>query len=354
MVNPTDVTAGYYIVELDENGVPLEVDGDYVYIYDDTKTDILEDGTEVPAKKITKNPEYHVLVLNDQGQKTYDEEGNVIYELDEQGNKKVVTQAGTQYALNFVGIDNYVKAVTTNLSFVNNFIAAAGRLIYIPVIMVFSFLIANVLNTKFRGRTAARAIFFMPVVTSTGIAARVKEGSWEVARFGSAVTGSVSGTGLDMVSSINNILSQVEILAPVVPFLTTAFSELSNIVLFSGIQILIFLAALQTISPSLFEASDVEGASKWEAFWKITFPMVSPMILVSLVYTMIDVLVGSNNPMINYLFGAANSATISLSDRMAMGWMYFLVTAVIIVVVSVIVSLFVYNENDTKVKKNRG
>ena len=140
-------------------------------------------------------------------------------------------------------------------------------------------------------------------------------------------------------------------MTPFVDLITTAFDQLSNIVLMSGIQILIFLAALQTISPSLFEASDMEGASKWEAFWKITFPMVSPMILVATMYTMIDVLTGSSNPMISYLFGSVGSTSLSLSDRMTMGWLYFIGAALLIVIVSVVISRFVYNENDVTTKK---
>ncbi|UKI19470.1 MAG: ABC transporter permease subunit [Oscillospiraceae bacterium] len=142
-------------------------------------------------------------------------------------------------------------------------------------------------------------------------------------------------------------------MTPFVDLITTAFDQLSNIVLMSGIQILIFLAALQTISPSLFEASDMEGASKWEAFWKITFPMVSPMILVATMYTMIDVLTGSGNPMISYLFGTVGSTSLSLSDRMTMGWLYFICAALLIVIVSAIISRFVYNENDVTTKKGQ-
>ena len=111
-------------------------------------------------------------------------------------------------------------------------------------------------------------------------------------------------------------------------------------------QILIFLAALQTISPALFEASDVEGATKWEAFWKITFPMVSPMILVNAMYTMIDVFTGQNNAVIAKLFSTTNSTSTTVSQAMAMGWAYFVMVAVVIFAVSGIISKFVYNENE--------
>lgn len=349
---------GCYVIEMDENGeLKKDAEGNYIFkLATDKNGNVKVDAEGNPEKYIENKPLYYVLDLTDAGDVQYNEDGSKKYEMvtNDQGEsvRKIVNEASTKNTMKFVGIQNYSDAITKNLSFVENAGKAAGRLIYIPCILIFSFLIANVLNSKFVGRTVARVIFFMPVVTASGIAMRIREGNWEVARFGAAVQGSVSGTGMDMISSITNIMSQVEFLAPAVGFLSTAFDELSRIVLYSGIQILIFLAALQTISPSLFEASDVEGASKWEAFWKITFPMVSPMILVATVYTMIDVMVGSNNPMMSYLFGLTSSS-IALSQRMAMGWMYFLVTAVLIVVVSLVISRFVYNENDMKVKKNR-
>ncbi len=253
--------------------------------------------------------------------------------------------------LTYVGLENYKKIATTNLGFINSISSTLPKLVYIPAILIFSFMIANLLNAKFRGRTVARVIFFMPVVTASGVAAKIKEGSWEVARVGSSVSGALSNTDFDITTSIKNILSDMPFMTPFVDLITTAFDQLSNIVLMSGIQILIFLAALQTISPSLFEASDMEGASKWEAFWKITFPMVSPMILVATMYTMIDVLTGSSNPMISYLFGTVGSTSLSLSDRMTMGWLYFICAALLIVIVSAIISRFVYNENDVTTKK---
>ncbi len=350
IVSENGTSNQFYVIEMDANGnLMKDAQGNYIYKMTQDKNGNL-------VKYIETKPEYFVLDLTDAGKEKYNEDGSKKYmmETNAEGQlvRKIVTEAGTKNTLEFVGVKNYSEVLTRNLSFIENVGNAAGRLIYIPVILIFSFLIANVLNSKFVGRTVARVIFFMPVVTASGVAMRIREGNWEVARFGAAVQGSVSGTGMDMISSITNIMSQVEFLAPAVGFLSTAFDELSRIVLYSGIQILIFLAALQTISPSLFEASDVEGASKWEAFWKITFPMVSPMILVATVYTMIDVMVGENNPMMKYLFGLSSSS-IAMSERMAMGWLYFLVSAILIVLVSVIVSRFVYNENDTKVKKNR-
>lgn len=338
LVDPTSSTRSYYVRKVDGDKNPVLKNGEYQYE---------EVGGE---RKVVTQAEFYVLKLNNAGEKTYDANGNVLYEM-ENGKRKVVNSISTVNTLTYVGLENYKKMATTNLGFINSISSTLPKLVYIPAILIFSFMIANLLNAKFRGRTVARVIFFMPVVTASGVAAKIKDGSWEVARVGSSVSGALSNTDLDITTSIKNILSDMPFMTPFVDLITTAFDQLSNIVLMSGIQILIFLAALQTISPSLFEASDMEGASKWEAFWKITFPMVSPMILVATMYTMIDVLTGSGNPMISYLFGTVGSTSLSLSDRMTMGWLYFIGAALLIVIVSVVISRFVYNENDVTTKK---
>lgn len=338
LVDPASSTRSYYVRVVDGDKNPVLKNGEYQYV---------EEGGE---RKVVKEAEFYVLKLNNAGEKTYDANGNVLYEM-ENGKRKVVKSISTVNTLTYVGLENYKKIATTNLGFINSISSTLPKLVYIPAILIFSFMIANLLNAKFRGRTVARVIFFMPVVTASGVAAKIKDGSWEVARVGSSVSGALSNTDFDITTSIKNILSDMPFMTPFVDLITTAFDQLSNIVLMSGIQILIFLAALQTISPSLFEASDMEGASKWEAFWKITFPMVSPMILVATMYTMIDVLTGSSNPMISYLFGSVGSTSLSLSDRMTMGWLYFIGAALLIVIVSVVISRFVYNENDVTTKK---
>ena len=338
LVDPASSTRSYYVRKVDGDKNPVLKNGEYQYE---------EVGGE---RKVVTQAEFYVLKLNNAGEKTYDANGNVLYEM-ENGKRKVVKSISTVNTLTYVGLENYKKMATTNLGFINSISSTLPKLVYIPAILIFSFMIANLLNAKFRGRTVARVIFFMPVVTASGVAAKIKDGSWEVARVGSSVSGALSNTDFDITTSIKNILSDMPFMTPFVDLITTAFDQLSNIVLMSGIQILIFLAALQTISPSLFEASDMEGASKWEAFWKITFPMVSPMILVATMYTMIDVLTGSSNPMISYLFGSVGSTSLSLSDRMTMGWLYFIGAALLIVIVSVVISRFVYNENDVTTKK---
>ena len=248
LVDPASSTRSYYVRVVDGDKNPVLKNGEYQYV---------EEGGE---RKVVKEAEFYVLKLNNAGEKTYDANGNVLYEM-ENGKRKVVNSISTVNTLTYVGLENYKKIATTNLGFINSISSTLPKLVYIPAILIFSFMIANLLNAKFRGRTVARVIFFMPVVTASGVAAKIKDGSWEVARVGSSVSGALSNTDFDITTSIKNILSDMPFMTPFVDLITTAFDQLSNIVLMSGIQILIFLAALQTISPSLFEASDMEGAS---------------------------------------------------------------------------------------------
>ena len=108
-------------------------------------------------------------------------------------------------------------------------------------------------------------------------------------------------------------------------------------------MLLLFLSGLQSVPSSFYEAASVEGASSWEKFWKITFPMISPIILVNAVYTIIDSMAGLNNPIINMvyyesvIYGRHGSAA-------AMSWVYFLLISLVLVVFIAIASRKVYYE----------
>ncbi len=234
------------------------------------------------------------------------------------------------------GFQAYIDAFTAQANFINNLLSSGGNLlIMVPSILIFSFLMANILNQNFHGRTLARAILFMPVITSAGVAASLlgAEGAVDANQMAS-----VGSQAMNLAGSIQNSIG-----GAFGDFIGKAFDKLTSIINGAGVPTLIFLSGLQTISPSIFESSKVEGATGWENFWKITFPMISPMILVNAVYSMIDVLCGMSNPMLRYLFSQEGQA--DQVDIMAMSWMYFLMTAIVISVVAGIISKLVYYEN---------
>ena len=126
-----------------------------------------------------------------------------------------------------------------------------------------------------------------------------------------------------------------------VTYVTTAINNIYNIVNRSGVQMLIFLAGLQSISPAIYESVQIDGATSWETFWKITFPMISPMILVNAVYTIIDSFTTDSNVVMSFISGVYQQANGNVVSS-AMAWMYFLIVIGIIALVAAICSAFVF------------
>ncbi len=126
-----------------------------------------------------------------------------------------------------------------------------------------------------------------------------------------------------------------------VSYVAAAVDGISSIVNRSGVQILIFLAGLQSISPAIYESCRIDGATAWETFWKITFPMISPMILVNAVYTIIDSFTTESNVMMQLIDSVYPTPDGNVLSS-AMAWMYFLVIILILAAVCGIMSAFVF------------
>lgn len=239
---------------------------------------------------------------------------------------------------------NYIKAFAGDPEFPKNLVASIGEIVpQAFVIMVFSLFIAIILNQKFRGRTFARAIFFLPVLIATGPVISVING--DMASQG--ISGATQFSTLfktDLVSELMEFVGIYNINPTFTQMIETLTSDVLNLVWNSGIQILIFLSALQNIPPSAKEAANMEGATSWEFFWKITFPMISPMILANLIYTIIDALVATDNKVMNMVLRQSGLGEYGYSAAMA--WIYFAIIGAILGIVVLIVNRFVYYENE--------
>ena len=126
-----------------------------------------------------------------------------------------------------------------------------------------------------------------------------------------------------------------------VEYVVQMVNNIFNIVNRCGVQMLIFLSGLQSISPAIYESCSIDGASGWETFWKITLPMVSPMILVNTVYTIIDAFTSSDNKVMKYISTVYEQANGNVLSS-AMSWMYFLIVILIIAAVAGILSAFIF------------
>lgn len=201
------------------------------------------------------------------------------------------------YVLDWVGFENFIYAFSVHGSFKQILTTSViDMLVDVPLIIFFSLFMALMLNRKFHGRTLVRAIFFLPVIlnaeaildavetatmiVSTGVSASSQEMASETA-----------GMGISYyIDLFGNLMMPKQLLE----YIVGAVDRITAIISASGVQIVIFIAALQSIPGSLYEVAKIEGATAYETFWKVTFPMVMPHIITNIVYTVVDKFVTSD------------------------------------------------------------
>ena len=230
--------------------------------------------------------------------------------------------------LKYVGLKNFTDALFADSMYVRTIASALGTMVVqTGIILMFSLFIAIILNQKFRGRTIARVIFFLPVIIMSGAIIEILSTDYLSSKI---MSGETSGSLLQGIGSYEILLSMgipYQLVETVIPYVYDIF----NLVWNAGVQILIFLAGLQTIPRQLYESASIEGCTSWESFWKITFPLMSPMIFMNLIYSIIDYCTTSTNPVIQLV----NTQTSNMNFGYAAGltWMYLLVVLAVVGIV---------------------
>lgn len=215
------------------------------------------------------------------------------------------------YSLDFIGTENYREAFTVDDSFLPMLLSSiTDMLLNTPMIMVFSLLVAVMLDRDIKAKGVFRLIFFLPVLLGTGyimkqlLAQNVQNDSMELAR------------GLLLPQSVQTYIGP-----KVTGYVTEFFNRITLVMWKSGVPIVLTLSGLQVISPSLYEASRIDGASEWEIFWKITLPMITPILLLDAVYIIISYAMDDSS-LLNYIVDQAFGKT-KFEYAAAMGWIYF-------------------------------
>ena len=261
---------------------------------------------------------------------------------------------GGGYMLKFVGWENYQKALFEDPGFVRTLTSGVQQLVFdIPAIVIFSLFMAVLLNQNMFGRAAFRAIFFVPVILSTGLIDQIDQSNQLLSYMSDTTRGIDTGTGKDTVTQIVSVadlsmlFNNMQVGNDLLKYVSQYVNQIYNIINRSGVQMRIFLAGLQSISPAIYESCSIDGASAWETFWKITFPMISPMILANTIYTVIDSFTSQSNQVMNYISGVYREAGMQTVST-AMSWMYFLIVIGLIAAVTAILSAYIfYQKRDT-------
>lgn len=209
-----------------------------------------------------------------------------------------LTVGTERYMLEPVGFENYRYIFTVDPDYRQYLLSSLESMVTsVPVVIVFSLFVASLLTKTFRGRGLVRTILFFPVIIASGAAASLSSADY----MASMVGGSSNSTGSELASSFLRLLGQFDISAGLTDFIIGSVQRIYTIITMSAIPIVIFIAALNSISESIYEAAYIEGCSAWEVFWKIKFPLASPQILTCVVYCIIDNLNSTENPVIEMI-----------------------------------------------------
>lgn len=240
----------------------------------------------------------------------------------------------------FVGLSNYIKAFTVDPEFNKRLTEEIGKMcINSLAVMVFSFFVALILNQKFKGRAMVRAIFFLPVILSSGVILGVETNNALLSSVQEMI--GENGTGNSISTALQDILSTSGIGTRMFKTVFEIVDGIYDVAIASGIQIIIFLSGLQAISDSMYEAAAIEGCTRWESLWKITFPMISSLFLVNWIYTIVDFCMRSDSKVMEKISDEM-IVQINYGFSSALAWVYFLIVMAIIGISSLIISKGVY------------
>lgn len=240
------------------------------------------------------------------------------------------------FNMKWIGIDNFEHVFAKDASFIENLFGSVGDMIWqVPLILFISLFLAVLINTKFHGRAFVRVVFFLPVIVMTGTVMLIVQND---AVASAALSGEVvAGGKIEYSVGLESLLLQAGLNSKVVDLFTTLSNDIFNLAWKAGVQIIIFLSGLQSIPSSLYEASSVEGATKWEEFFKITMPMLLPTFVLNAVYTIVDAFTDVNNEAMNQVMVQVEK--LDYGKAAVMSYSYFVLIAIFVAAVMGIFAL---------------
>ncbi len=236
-----------------------------------------------------------------------------------------------------VGIKNYIDLMTKDAEFIQILPNSLGAMVMqVPIIIFFSLFVAILLKDKFPGRTLARALFFFPVIIASSVVIGILQ---EVVMVDtSAMAGDTAS--MFQAAGIGKLLFEMGVPGNLIDFAYEIINNVFSLVWRSGVQILLLMAALNSISRSIYEAAEIEGATEWEKLWKITFPMISSTVYVAVIYTIIDSFTDYGNEVMRYIAKVIGQGKYEMGTTISI--VYFAAVMVIILIVSKLLQKYVF------------
>ena len=225
--------------------------------------------------------------------------------------------------MEWLGLANFQKAMYEDAEIPNKLMQTFQQsLLIVPLIVVFALIMALMLNAKFPGRAFFRAVFFLPVMLTCGnlISTLTSQGQGSISVL-------QSGTAASLVAGIGGSLGET---------LTVVLDNFLVILWYSGVQMLLLIAGMQSINPSTYEAARIDGAGQWEILWTITLPGLMPFLFICVIYTIVDQFTASFNPILEVITHHSINISTGYGYASAIAWLYFLVILLILAVVALI------------------
>lgn len=225
------------------------------------------------------------------------------------------------FNIDFVGIKNYREAFLVNTQFTPALVQFLGMIIpYTLVIVIMAFILAMMLNSIEKGKSALRTIYFLPVVVLSGPV------MYQLMNLNPAVEGQVNPLYHTFVIRMINSYSPM-----VADAMVSLFDNLSIILWFTGIPIVLFINGLQKINPSLYEAARIDSATSWQILWKITMPIIRPTALIVSIFTIVQLgAMDSINPVLAQIKEKTANTSGGFGYAATLSWVYSLLVLVII------------------------
>jgi len=244
------------------------------------------------------------------------------------------------FKVSWIGIENYLRAFTIDMEFAPMFLSVVrDTLVRVPMIIILALIISILINQDIKGRTLFRIAFFIPFLLGNGEVMRQLI---------------YQGVDKQVLSIADGDIIPYEILnyfgSTIVNAVQTVLGIIVTVLWSSGVQILLFLSGLQSISPALYEAAKIDGATQWEIFWKVTIPMISPIMLLNIVYTIVDSFTNIRNPLLEYIqsYGFTKA---QFEYGAALGWIYFIFIGFVVAVVFGLMKGYMHTNEVEEVKR---